>query len=89
MFCAAGIVFGVRDANGSRFHVLRSRTRFRRYEGRQVPFSCIARLDSFSALPRALGLVYMICAPGIVFGCTEGVGSRFHVFRVRIRFLPF
>jgi hypothetical protein len=29
------------------FHVLRARTRFRRYRGRRVPFSCFARSDSF------------------------------------------
>jgi Plant mobile domain len=40
---------------GSRFHVLRAPTHFRRYRGRQVPFSCFALLDSFSAVPRASG----------------------------------
>jgi hypothetical protein len=32
---------------GSLFHVLRSRTRFRRYRGRRVPYSCFALPDSF------------------------------------------
>jgi hypothetical protein len=62
----------------SRFHVLRARTRFRRYRGRQVPFSCFALPDSFLAVPRAFGPVIIFCAPGLVFGGSEGVRSRFH-----------
>jgi hypothetical protein len=38
MFYASGLVFNGTEAVGSRFHLLRSRTRFRRYGGRQVPF---------------------------------------------------
>jgi hypothetical protein len=51
----------------SRFHVLRSGTRFRRYRGRRVPFSCLALPDSFSAVPRASAPVLMYCAPKIVY----------------------
>jgi hypothetical protein len=86
MFRAPGLIFGGTKSVGSHFHVLRSRTRFRRYRGRQFPFSCFAIPDSFSAISRASGLVFMFCAPGIVFGGTEGVGSRFHVLRARTRF---
>jgi hypothetical protein len=86
MFCEPGIVFGDTEGVGSRFHVLRSRTRFRRYGGRVVPFSCFARPDSFSAVPRASGPVFMFCAPGLNFGGTEGVGSDFHVLRSRTHF---
>jgi hypothetical protein len=86
MFCATGIVFGGAECVGSRFHFLRSRIRFRWYRARQVPFSCFARSDSFSAVPRASGPVFMFCAPGIVFGGTGGVGSLFHVLRSRTRF---
>jgi hypothetical protein len=71
---------------GCRFFVLRSRARFRRYEGRRVQFSCFALPGSFSALSRASGPVFMNCAPGLIFGGTEGVGSRFHVLRARPRF---
>jgi hypothetical protein len=63
------------------FHVLRARTHFRLYRGRQLWFSCYARPDSFSAVPRASGLVLMFCAPGLIFGGAECVGSRFHVLR--------
>jgi hypothetical protein len=83
MFCTPGLIFGGTEGVGSRFHVLRSHTHFRRYRGRQVPFSCFALLDSFSTVARASGPVFMICAPGLVFGGTVGVGSRFHVFRAR------
>jgi hypothetical protein len=105
MLCASIIVFGGAECVVSRFHVLRSRTNFRRNRGRPVRFSCFARSDSFSVVPRASGpfscfvlldtfsavsgasgLVFLFCAPGLVFGGTEGVGSRFHVLRSRTRF---
>jgi hypothetical protein len=83
---APGHVFGGTEGIGSRFHVLRARTRFRRYRGRRVPFSCFARPDYFSALPRESGPVLMFWAPGFIFGGTEGVGSRFQVLCARTRF---
>jgi hypothetical protein len=86
MFCAPGLVFGGTGGVRYRFHVLRSRTRFRRYRGRRVPFSCFARPDLFSAVPRASGLVFMFCAPGLVFVGTEGFRSLIHVLRSRTHF---
>jgi hypothetical protein len=86
IFCAPGLFFSFTEGVGSRFHVLHARTCFRRYRGRLVPFSCFALPDSFSVLPRASGLVFMFCAPGIVFGGSEGVGSRFLVLSFRTRF---
>jgi hypothetical protein len=86
MFCAPGLVFGCIVCVGSRFHVLGARTRFRRYRGRRVPFSCFALPDSFSAVSRASGPVLTFCAPGHVFGDTVGVGSRFHVLGARTYF---
>jgi hypothetical protein len=71
---------------GSHFYVLRARTRFRWYRGRQIPFSCFKRSDSFSTVPRSSGPVFMFCAPRLVFDGTEGVGSRFHVLSARTRF---
>jgi hypothetical protein len=85
MFCEPGLIFGGTNGVGSHFHVLRSRARFRRYRGRRVPFSCFVRTTSFSAAPRASGPVFMFRAHGLIFGGTEGVGSRFPVLRTRTR----
>jgi hypothetical protein len=85
-FCASRLIVGGTEGLGSRFHVLRFRTRFWQYRGRRVPFSCFALLDPFRAEPRALGLFFMFGDPGLVSICIEGVGSRFHVLRFRIRF---
>jgi hypothetical protein len=52
-------------------------------------FSCFARPDSFSAVTRATGLVFMFCAPGLIFNGNEGVGSYFHVLRALTRFRPY
>jgi hypothetical protein len=86
MFCAPGPVLDGNKGVGSRFHVLRSRTHFRRYRGRRVPFSCFALVDPFFPLPRASGSVFMFFSPGPVFGGTDGVGYRFYVLRSRTRF---
>jgi hypothetical protein len=89
LFYAPELIFGGTADVGSRFHVLRSRTCFRRCGGCQVLFSCLALPDSFSAVQRASGPVFMFCAPGLVFGGSEDVGSRFHVLRSRTRFRRF
>jgi hypothetical protein len=86
IFCAPGLIFGGTVGVDSRFPVLHARTRFRRHQWRRVPFSCIAGPDTFSALMRASGSVFMFCAPGLIFGRTEGVGSHFHVLRAWTRF---
>jgi hypothetical protein len=86
MFCAPGLIFSSTEG-GSRFHGLRSRTRFRRYRGRRVPFSFFALLDSFSTVPRVSGPFFLFCAPGLVFGGTRGVGSRVLVLRAPDSFL--
>jgi hypothetical protein len=86
MFYAPGLFFGCIEGVGTRFNVLLFRTRFRRYRGRRVPFSCFALTDSFSAVPRALGAFFMFSAPRLVFGGTEGIRSHFHVLRSRNRF---
>jgi hypothetical protein len=86
MFYVPGLFFSGTEGVGSRFHVLRAQTHFRRYRWRRIPFSCFARPDSFSAVPRATGPVFMFCAPGLIFGYAECVGSRFHVLRAQTRF---
>jgi hypothetical protein len=86
MFGAPRLVFGGTEGVRSRFNVLRSRTHFRRYQGRRVSFSCFARPCSFLAVQRASGPVFMLCAPGHIFGVREGVGSHFFVLRARTHF---
>jgi hypothetical protein len=86
MFYAPGLVFGGTEGVGYRFHVLRSRTPFGRYRGRRVPFSCSALPESFGVVPRAIGPVFMVCAPRLNFSGTEGAMSHFHVLLSRTRF---
>jgi hypothetical protein len=86
MFFALGPIFHGTDCVGCGFHVLLSWTHFRRYQRRWVLFSCFALRDSFSAVSRALSLVFMFCAPRLVFVRVERVGSRFHVLRSRTHF---
>jgi hypothetical protein len=86
MFCSPRHVFGGVECIGSHFHVLRVGTSFRWYRGRLVPISCFALLDTFSAVRRASGAVFMNCAPGLILGGTEGVGCHFHVLRAQTRF---
>jgi hypothetical protein len=86
MFCAPGLVFDGTKGVLSRFHVFRSGTCFWRYRGSRVPFSCIVLPNSFSAVPRASGAVFMFCALKLIFGSTEGVRSYFNVWRTRTHF---
>jgi hypothetical protein len=105
MFYTPDLFFGCTEGSRSRFHVLRSQSRFLRYRGRQVPFSCFAHFrrcrghlvpfsrfalpNMFSAMPSASGPVFMFCAPGLVFGGPEGDRSRYHVLRVETSFWLF
>jgi hypothetical protein len=86
MLGAPRLFFDGTEEVRSRYHVLRSRTRFRRYRGRRVPFSSFVLPESFWAVPRVSGLIFKVCAPGFDFNGNEGVGSRFHVLRSRTHF---
>jgi hypothetical protein len=79
-FWALGHFFSGIEGVGFRFHISHFRTRFRWFRGRRIPFSCFARTDYFSAEQRASNLVLMFFVHGHVFGDTEGVRSRFHIF---------
>jgi hypothetical protein len=101
LFRASVLDFDVTGCVGSRFHVLRSRTCFRRYRGRRVPFSCFALSDTFSTvakshfhvlrprtrfgLMRASGPIFRFCAPEPVLDSTEGAGSSLNVLLSRNR----
>jgi hypothetical protein len=86
MFCAPELVFDGTEGVGSCFHVLRARTHFQRYRRRRVQFSCFALPDSFLAVPKDSGPVFIFCAPGLVFDGTDDVGSRFHVLLAQTHF---
>jgi hypothetical protein len=73
IFCAPELIFGCTYDISSSFLVLRSRTHFRWCRGRRVPFSSFALPNSFSAVPRASGPVFMIFPPGLIFGGSDGV----------------
>jgi hypothetical protein len=49
-------------------------------------FSCFTLPDSFWSVPSASGPVFMFWARELIFGCTEGSGSCFHVLRSRTSF---
>jgi hypothetical protein len=86
MFYAPRPVFGGTTGGGSNFLVLPSWTHFRRYRARRDQFSCFALPNTFLAIPRAPGPVFMFCAPGLVSGFTKCVESSFHVLRSQTRF---
>jgi hypothetical protein len=86
MLCAHRLIFDGTEGVESRFHVLRSRTRFGRYRGRCVPFLCFAHPDLFGAVPRTSNFIFMFCARGLIFDDTKGTGSRFHVLHFGTHF---
>jgi hypothetical protein len=80
MFCIPRHVFIGTEGVGSNFHVLRARTCFRRKRGCRVPFLCFARPESFNAVTRASGTIFIFCTLGLIFDGTEDVGSHFSCF---------
>jgi hypothetical protein len=82
----SGLVFGDTKAVRSRFPIFHSQTCFWLCRGRRLPFSCFALPNTFSSVQRASTLVFMFCAPGLIFGGNEGVGSLFHVLCSRSHF---
>jgi hypothetical protein len=70
----------------TRFNVLRCRTSFGLYRGRQIPFSCFALPGSFLAILRAPGPSFRFCAPILIFGVAVGAGSHCHVLRSQSHF---
>jgi hypothetical protein len=50
------------------------------------PFSCFALQDTFLAVRRVSSPIFMFCAPGLIFGGSEGVRSRFLFLRTRTHF---
>jgi hypothetical protein len=89
IFCAPRLIFDGFKSVVSSFHVLCARTLFRRYRGRRLLFSCFALPDSFSTVPTASSPVFMFCTLRLIFGDTEGVGSRFYVLRTQTHFYQY
>jgi hypothetical protein len=56
-------IFSNTEGAGSSVHFLLSQTHFRRYTGRPVKSSCVPLPNLFSAVPRALGPVFMFVLP--------------------------
>jgi hypothetical protein len=54
LFCVPERAFSGSEGVGSRFRVLRARTRFHLYRGRRIPFPCFAIPYSFSTVPRVV-----------------------------------
>jgi hypothetical protein len=61
----------------SNFHVFCSKTSFRRYRGRWFPFLRFALSNSFWAVPRAPGSVFMFCTPRPIFDVKRAYGPYF------------
>jgi hypothetical protein len=59
---------------------------FSAVSGTSGPVLTFAFPESFSAVPDALCPVFTFCAPGLIFGGSGSVGSRFHVLCSRNRF---
>jgi hypothetical protein len=76
-FCAHGHIFGGTEGVGSHFHVSHSRTRFRRYRWRRVPFSCFVLPNPFWAVSRASGAVFTFCAPRLILTLPRASGPVF------------
>jgi hypothetical protein len=68
---------------------LHSKTHFRRYRGSRVQFSCFALPNTFSAVLRARGPVFIFCALKLIFGGSDDFWSGFYVLRSRTHFRRF
>jgi hypothetical protein len=75
MFCVPRHIFGGAEGIGSYFNDLRCWTRFHRYRGSRLQFSCFRLPNLLSALSRVSSPVFMFCASRLVFGGNEGVDS--------------
>jgi hypothetical protein len=86
MFCAPIFVFGGTEGVRTRFYVLRSRSHFRRYRARRVPFSRFARPDSFMAVPRASDPVLIFARPESFLAVPRASGPVFMFCGLRLVF---
>jgi hypothetical protein len=80
MYCAPALVSRGTEGVRSRFHILRSRTRFRRYRVRRVPFSCYAGSDLFFGGPEGDGSRFHVLRAGTRFWRYRGRRLSFSCF---------
>jgi hypothetical protein len=80
MFCAPELVFDGTEGVESRFHVLRSRTRFQRYRGRPIPISYFLLPDMFMGVPRAPVPFLTFYALELIFRLYRGCRFPFSCF---------
>jgi hypothetical protein len=86
IFCTLRPVLGGTDGVGYNFHDLRLQTRFRRYRGRRLPFSCVPLPNLFSTVPRVSSPIFMFCAPELVLYGTKGHRVRYSCFALPASF---
>jgi hypothetical protein len=79
MFCAPRLDFAGIEGVRSRFHVLRSRTRFRRYRGRLMPFSYFLLPDMFFGVPR-VPCLFSCSALSVSFSAVPRASGSFFMF---------
>jgi hypothetical protein len=77
MFCASVLIFSGTDDAQSSFHVLPPGLIFGGTKDIGVSFLCFAIPDSFWAVPRASGSVFIFCAFGLIFDSTDGARFSF------------
>jgi hypothetical protein len=86
VFCAPGRIFSGTKGVGSRFHVLRSRTRFRRYRLCRVPFSCFALPGPFRRYRRRLVPLSCFAPPDTFLTVPKALGPVFMFCAPRLDF---
>jgi hypothetical protein len=82
MFCAPRHVSRGTEGIRSRFHILISRTRFQRYRGSRVPFSCFARQDSFFSGTEGIRSRFLFFALQGTFSAEPRVSAPIFMFCV-------
>jgi hypothetical protein len=82
-FCHPVLVFDGTEGDEYRFLILHARAHFRQHRECLVSFSCFALRDSFSAVPRASGLVFHVLRARFSFRRNQGRWVPFHVLLSR------
>jgi hypothetical protein len=90
VFYAPKLIFGGFEVDVSHFLILRARTRLRRFREHRDPFLCFMLPESFSAVPRASGTVFIFSLLDSFSAVPRASGTVFrfyapgHVFGVAL-----